>query len=644
MLLACAFPASASPQNEAPASATDIYYSVRDQTAGSIYAGSLYPTELIETLEKGNSLDRALLLYKRLKEAGHQPELIQGVLRTKWLPEILSAYFATTQEEIQRAMDAGDPMLERISKQLSNHFWVRIPSGESSYLNLDPLLPTSEPGALYGNFRKVLKRLPSDVYQRYELVLNAEFKVGSARARSRLVRVVNSLNESPQTVISLFFVNRNINQEFTLGSGDPIFPVLKVNGEMQPAINLEEEAARIAVRQNLPTPEVSLQKVWLQLIYKSPGSEDVVVNRLIHDAYYPQSSLLKSLTTIFIDNGMTGLSSMASSIGPISGKAAAIDADWKPAFLSVFTDEEKAEVADRATGALALGQSILGTYVKSLSGIPAALSSAESADFKSAAVTPRIIACYVSPGLKTVELDVLLNEYNYYSFSKPRSHSLAFNMLCGALSSGLEGGIMRKMLEGDHQPSVETALSMSLAAPDGIQWVCLSRETRQRLSAMHLSEQGGRSITNSLLSGHIVLAPAVEAPRFWWDLNPVNGSIRGVIEPGYGGARYTYSLRQQDRDHAESYHLASTDEGWGQALKTMLQRLEGRRDLDFAGFGESYSRHHLSESRFILDSLLEKMAVETSLREFPSREIRKGLTSIVESGLIAADSLPRVDQ
>lgn len=602
--------------------AEDIFSSVRDQTSFQVYGGSLHKLEEIESLTSGNSLDRALLLYKRFKDAGYRPELIQGVLRGERLPDLLAFFFGCSRELIVEKISGKDPMLERMARQLRDHFWVRLPSGENGFINYDPSLPDSSPGQTLGNFRKTLKRLPSDSFQRYEIVVTASFKVGHARARSRLVRYVGSVQDDLGKRITLFFVNKDINENFEFIDQLPIYPVLNAGGEIQPAINLREEAARIAVTQNVPTPDIRPEKVWLEIVYTVPGRKAKKISRILYDDSLEGVNWLRTVAVFKIFE--PGLDPHFS----VDGKAFdTIDAQWKPAFLSVLSEKEKRQVRDRMRAAGELGEGVLSLYSASVNAAQQRLLAGVDTSIRQAVRTPTFAACLMNPEMGTIELDVMHHENNFYSVLSDRAECTALNMACGVAATALEPLILESVLtEGKVDSAFE---QLSLAASDTSRtWLTLDASQIPRLSALKVPSPMIKIMTDVLVSGNSLLVPGEATPTAWMTFDSTSGALLGMHPPGTGGAR---AWQEQRADDAEAYHFSSISSIWGDALKKMGASMAGQTAVSAGALSARLYGEHLEEVSTLLAVAADYMAPHMLNEEYSSARLRMELRKIIDS-------------
>jgi hypothetical protein len=601
-----------------------IFEQVRNSTSFAIYAGSLISTDDIESLQSGNSLDRALLLYKRLKDIGIKVQLIQGKLRQEAISETLATAFQTSLEITENRVISNDPMLERLSELLSDHYWVRFSGDAKGYTNFDPTLPDREPGNIIANFRKVLKRLPTDVYQRLEITVSAEFKVNNARARSKLVKFVGPLYLDTVYAVDLFFVTKDINGNFVNTSEDPIYPVLSVNNSVQPAINLAEEAARIALSQGLSSAEIDLESVWLEMIYKCPGREDVIQTRLLHDSKNPSINDLGSITSLLIlfPNRLKG----EELISPDS-LSNSIDAEWQPAFMSVFSESEKAEIADRVQGAAHLGNNILNGYAVGYQELRKETLSRLKINVKEIVPSPMILACYQNPSNGTLALDLVHAESNYYSLQLPRGVSVAANMLLGCLTSGFEGHLLNMILNPESDPISTFTLTN---IENLTEWQLVNANNIQDISRLGLKRDAQKNLASALLSGKTAALPINGSRDYWWVLDPVNGSLTGMILPGYGG-----SIAQQVKRDADAwyFHRSSASENWGATLQKNLRIVESFQKIDYVKFGNEFVENNLPAAKAVVSSIVNSFKSIDGAGEFSAEEIST-IISLIEGSYI----------
>jgi len=533
-------PAPAVPPQEEYESA---FIALRDSIGLQAYSGCLKGPEGVRRDGAGNSLDRAMLLARMLRERGHTVRIAHGRLRGQALAQVVALARAWGRgqgrglaPELQPAAGSAEAQQE-LERVLRDHYWVQVGVGEN-WFSLDPTLPDALPGETIASLRNFYETLPAFLYQRLELELFCEFYISGQYARAKLLSFNGLVKDLAGRPLTLLFVRREAGGRFRYSPDDRFAPVLISGGRLHQALNLRTEAARIAARGGGPMPAVDVGRVWMVLTLRAPGSADRVTQRLLYSNLPPAFSRLHEVMAIAVSSGAGGHpSSMAWSLRTAADGLAGVG---RPAARRT---PARAEVRDAAALLGAQRALCRAAALQLLSYIDDAARWIDSGFATDAsAPQPQVLALAADPLDGSLRADVLLLD------TRPLAEAWADELAAPAagfalgVTASLQEGRLLASLLGHSGGTRDAVEATARALRGGGRWRAVDRATIADLEDFDLPAEASRLMEAAAEAGRVLILP--ESSRslgpgglVWWELDGETGMMIGMLHPGFGGAQ-----------------------------------------------------------------------------------------------------------
>lgn len=617
------------------------FYFVRDNIRFQIYRGVLKGAERTRLDGSGNSLDRALLLQALLEENGYSPRIAQGKLSGENLQALASYALGPDmvgQSESEEST-SNSVLPERITDDLSDHYWIQIPAG-SNWLDLDPSLPKLSPGDTIASFRKQLTSIPSFLYQRLEISISAEFSIGQQRASTRLVRFTGPCKDLLDNPLVLMFLNRTFNSDIKYSEDSRYDPILIVGDKIQPAMNLKVEATRMAARSGSPLQPVHIHRIWIEYVLKIPGLRDNKAERLLYSELQPDQSRLDELTLVTMRTNPSADETLRALGEGLETGAVSIEDFSKPLFPIVLSEKEvKAatmlvSVQKQLAGGLA---NLLYSYVDNAEMYLDSLFGAVSGY-----VMPRLLSVSINPAGSKVSSDLMLLETRPVSNAETELPTVAMNFSFGIYASALEGYMLNRINGGNVFNKRDSVSLTKKAFIDGIPWIAIDAGTIRRIEEYPLDTQVLRRLEEAVTEGKIILIPDNKqyelknnADLVWWELNAETGAILGMIGTGIGGSELVPQEETLDWGTLAAAYSPGFRDGWPKQLSQLCRSASGVMKEGIAAWRNDSEFNPLEAVRVVYmiayAALSDNNSVEISpgLREFLSPEGRIFLNKVL---------------
>ena len=523
------------------------FYFLRDEIGLRAYSGCLLGPAGVLAERSGNSLDKALLLEQLLRQSGFTTRFAFGRLRTQSLDLVMELVLGRTENEEGGAETALARSDERLRAIMSDHYWVQIKAG-SEWLNLDPTLPESEPGQTIAQMFKYFEKVPTHLYQLFELEIFSEFQTGNRTARTRVLRYTSLAMDLHERPLTLVFLGRGSDGLYRYSSGENLSPVLITGSKTYTSLNLQAESSRTAAQTGSTEREVTVNRMWLEISLSAPAGPTRRIVRILRTTGGRKITRLDELITITLaTRGITW--GLVNFLGrQLEEAAAAIDSIRLPTLPQALSDREKADMTTLLAAQRNLSFALNTFLLAQIHSTGGWLSG--GFDTSMTTESPYLLAASCDPRAGRVRADIM---------------SLGGSFLPGAgtYEIAAPAAMFTRSL---HAAALESLLMQSLAGPTrtggsryGSYYSALSatRQSLRRREPWHAVSKGNtgdldgypvaaefrRQFEAAIDNGKVILLPGRSSagggdnPPFWWELDPETGAMLGVIEPGIGGAQ-----------------------------------------------------------------------------------------------------------
>jgi uncharacterized membrane protein len=562
------------------------FYFVRDM-GFEPYEGALRGTRGTLWSGAGNSIDQSSLLIAMLRAAGIPARYRHGSLNVAQAQTLLSSLFPAVigvAGHLPPGTATADPLNDPALLALTqDHWWVEAYLPDLGWTDLDPSFPDAEPGQLFatpaGDGSDQLPVLPDEIHHTVSFALQVEqytaFPLNGTfltNSTPLTVTVPTAQLAGKQIAVSQFVTDESM--------GGAPFTARYITYEPYLTIK-ENDIAFIGdpfqdVLSNFPLSVLATTAVWLEYTITAPNGQSETFERAIKDLIGPAARLTGGdLDLAFsadsppfltadeqyvhwtLPNSVPDwayqrrLAGMLPTILDLGGQAGNL-LDMGGTEFDDLTAAEQTDLM-RAAGRFTLAN----TDVMALTGLRFAwLADAATGMIGDGLQTrffysqPRLFAAGTaydaSEGglMATVDLRTTRMTAIVAPGQSVRAAHTA-QWLKGVTESYLEGLVLEAIFE---QTAVTTANVFQAMSEAGIEPVLFQPHELYRLEQYPYSEDGKARMSQALLAGRVVLAPAEmvelngEPALAWWEIDPLTGETISVGENGLHVSALTYKL------------------------------------------------------------------------------------------------------
>ena len=548
----------------------EAFVFVRDQTRFEPTTLILKSSQDVLWSRSGNAREQALLLADLLREDGEEVRYASGVLEDDKARVLIRSMFPLARE-----FSYGEDVPLSFPSQNKNlitavqkHTWVQIFKNDR-WVDLDPCFPDAEAGQTFASADKTYDDMDEDFFPRISLSLEVEKgrwedkRVLDAEKDS-VFQWEGTLRDIANQPLSLTILADIQAKEEGGGQPSPMGGILgglggrksKDKGKQPEAKMVEYEAILHLAGDELDRGQFShtvsaeekeeeeITRVSLQFQMESPDGKLLEVERLLFEKneedqlphYFQRHSILISGGEI-PDEAWTG---------DLSDFLDNQDRDELKKNLESIRDElkDKKDLKKLLEKSYSLEHEVGPEAGHMINMIFASTSDNISQDLADALAVcsyyslPRIIInSFEGTGeVQRVSMDLRLDKMEAIPFpGQAEQMRGTFLYGRGVLESILEGKVM-ELLTGTLP--LTTAHLMQIAADRKIPIHMISHLERESLEGLRMSFSTAQKAKNVIDSGHILIIPRQSVPfggkqRWgWWDLDPRNGEVVGVLDSG----------------------------------------------------------------------------------------------------------------
>ncbi len=466
---------------------------------------------------------------------------------------------------------------------------------------------------------KFYESTPTHLYHRLEIELFSEFHIGEQSVQARLLRFNGLLKDLAGRPITLLFVGRDSDGAFRYSTESHHSPVLIAGGRAYRSLNLEAEAARVAVRMGGPKPDVSIDRIWLELTLKAPGQPNFKAQRILHGEQEADTSRLDEMITFFVSTqgvseGMLG--ALAYRLRTLSARVAE---QRLPILPQALSERERATMSTLLEAQRDLCLSLSAMLQAQIENAARALESGFSVS--TAAPAPRLLSVSVNPATGRLRTDILsLNEFPLPNNPADSLAAPAIRFALGVTSSAQEEFLLRSLARlagryarGGGPSSLDAVATTEQYLRKGVRWLAVDKNNVGELDRMDFSPEFRAYLEAVTDNGFVLILPertssTSRIPLAWWELNPATGSVLGMIYPGLGGAQ---AELPEDWASIAAAYPPGFNRGWPEKLAALCRSAASL-------VSQGTSRWRIEICSYITDSLLDiHTLISTALARSP---------------------------
>jgi hypothetical protein len=550
------------------------FHLVRDTIRYEPYPGVLRGAQGTLAARAGNSFDRALLLAALLERMGHtvrfatadlDADVARGLVELSLQPPhtslpdhsalaLTSLDAAAVRSRAERdhallvgafddriAMMDDAQGLERGAADAAAHAWVQLEE-QGTWLDLDPTLPSSEPGDTLTAATATEPTIADAMHQAVVLRVVSETLTGGELVET--VHLEHDLDAATAAGTDLYVLfmpapsGSSVDLFGGVGGSAPFVPVLAVGDELLWGTSFEsadivDESGGLGFGGG--GGDIALVGLWIEVETRVPGEEPYVARRPLLDRAAPadrQAGSLAAETLAPMPVGPTGPEPLAwiHHLMVSNGGADPVDHVLESAWAADMVATELADPSDDLTLQAALWPQAVADRSLVLASERVAVPSLDVGGQIHAFVgRPRVYVASLGPdptarGAIAQRSDLLIDDVTVIARGGEEALS---RIWYGALMSALETEHGLLMAQGV-DPSAGSRASASLAMGEP-----LSVLDASALDALPAGAASG--IREALEAGWLVVVPAdVASARVWWEIGP-RGATRAMLAPRLGG-------------------------------------------------------------------------------------------------------------
>lgn len=531
----------------------------------------------------GNAADQALLLAQVLKARGYRVRFVHGTLSGRNLDTLIRGVYPPElpKMEFPPAYGPFDPAAETaLHKAAGDHVWLEVDQGNGSWLPLDPSFPRARVGEAYAKAEERFDALPDTMYQTLSIAVHEETVAGNNRLLGKLETRTADLGLRPltlteigvprfqplaetgrKTAVDMFggalsgdAPDKDRHQEKP-GPHQPFGVVVRrdINGPQR------SQMANSLLRDDQPGSEI--RREWLSFEIRTPGAEPVVIERDLFSADAPGAPGKRPSNV-----RRYGIVVVPGPLDPeevnryASGLAAAIDLKGTRSQLDQLAavkepgrpEIDKASALGDQVNLLSLH--VLGLKLAAESSVMSRRLAATSGVAFAQSLPRIIIVSNVSTSPATIEtsIDWRLNTVDAWPYpgnaSRVAEH---FQTARGIQDNILESRFVERIL-GAAEAANTTNLMAHVTGGQSALLLFRPADIGRLSTVQGLSPYSRQLIESSLKAAREVIVPPkpeMLAGRLrlgWWERDPANGRIIGVMDDGLHTAMADYSVNTEE--------------------------------------------------------------------------------------------------
>jgi hypothetical protein len=557
----------------------EIFLEVRDEIGFEPTRSALRSPQGVVLNGRGNSLEQARLLAKRLTAAGQKIRYVEGRLGPDRASALLAAALpAPVELSYPQAVPISRPAKDaQLQARLRDHYWIQLDQGDA-WLDLDPSFPGAAPGERFAEPGRILNRLPRELLPALAIQLEVERTASPAR-RESVLAWEGQLDDLANAAVALVIVARveseSEESEVESGSGRGVFGALGGRAA-QPSPSSETKTTTYEATLTLDDSEIARGTVRLAGGPLDPRGPDAVKQLdLRFQIRHPDGRRYEVLRPLFeaAEGQDRPLPFQRHSLLVTANR---IPEEWFRRYLDATLAQRDADAIrqrlddlkkglreNRAPGALYEEAVSLERALGRESGHLVNLAFASTSDRLSAEMgeelsvfpfyeEPRILISSFQGSGEELELLLDLRQDRCAAISYPGQALLmreSFLYGRGVLESLLEGKVV-ELLSG--RKPLTTAGLMTKAAADDVPIVMYSQRESARVAELELPPPARKRVLAGLAEGKIVALPrrSVEyegRQRWgWWEIEPTTREAVGVLDTGLHQATVQRTLIESE--------------------------------------------------------------------------------------------------
>ncbi len=563
----------------------EAFVFVRDQIKFEPSTGIMKSSQGVLWGRAGNAVEQARLLAELLSLEGEKVRYAQGKLnkeKAAWLiknifPEEKDFYYP---ENVLLSAPSQD---EEILSAMEDHYWVQILQ-DNQWIDLDPSFPNAKIGEAYTDLDKTFYRIKENMLTKFSISLMVEKTnftedEGDDFEVQTILEWQGTLEEVANLPISLTLMAnfKSASQtEEEQDSGSTPFSVF--GGATSETEKAEEEGVELTYRAELCLEEVMeeegqfsqilappeeekiekpmITKVWLQFVLQKPDEPEMKIERILFEKHQKDDrpSLFQRHSILVTANEIP-LEAWEEDLSHILDKEK-MD-KLKSGLEEIKTQiEEEEDLATLLENSISLENSSGTETGKLINLIFASTSDKLTNDLGRALAVdsyyswPRIIMNSFEGSDDELQVYIDLCQDSKLAISYPGQAlrmKETFLYGRGVMESILEGKIIELLTK--NRP-LTTAYLMYKAAEKNIPIGIYSYLEQDRLKNLKMPPYVAEKVMKVLEAQHFIIIPE-ESIEFngrqrwgWWDLNPQNREVIGVLDTGLHQAMFQRSIME----------------------------------------------------------------------------------------------------
>jgi len=546
---------------------------VRDRIEFEPFTGIMKSSQGVLWAQAGNAVEQARLLTELLGLEGEKVRYAQGKLnkeKAAWLiknifPEEKDFYYP---ENVPLSAPSQD---EEILSAIEDHYWVQILQ-DNQWIDLDPSFPNAKIGEAYTDLDKTFYRIKENMLTKFSISLMVEKRnfaedEGDDSEIQTILEWQGTLEEVANLPVSLTLIanfKSTSRTEEKQGSGGAPFSLF--GGGASKTEKAEEEGKELTYRAELFLEEVMeeegqfsqilappeeekieepiIAKVWLQFVVQKPDEPEMKIERILFEKNQKDDrpSLFQRHSILVTGNEIPH--------GAWEEDLSGILDKEKMDELKSGLEEVKSQIENEKDLAILLEDSISlenswGSEAGHLINLIFASTSDKLTNDLGRALAvdsyyfwPRIIMNSFEGSGDELQIYIDLCQDSKLAISYPgQAVSMKETFLYGrgVMESILEGKVIELLTK--NKP-LTTAYLMYEAAENNIPIRVYSYLEQDMLKNLKMPPYVAKKVMKALDAQHFVIIPE-ESIEFngrqrwgWWDLNPQNREVVGVLDTG----------------------------------------------------------------------------------------------------------------
>ena len=546
---------------------------VRDQIKFEPFMGIMKSSQGVLWGRAGNAVEQARLLSELLSLEGEKVRYVQGKLdkeKVAWLiknifPEEKDFYYP---ENVPLSAPSQD---EEILSAIENHYWVQILQ-DNQWIDLDPSFPNAKIGEVYADLDKTFYRIKKNMLTEFSISLKVEktnFVEGEVDDSEiqTILEWQGTLEEVANLPVSLTLMAnfKSTSQgDEEQGSGGALFSVF--GGVTSKTEKAEEEGKELTYRAELFLKEVIeeegqfsqilappeeekiegpiITKVWLQFVLQKADEPTMEIERILFEKHQKDDRpSLFQRHSILITGNEIPTEAWEEDLSDILDKEK-ID-ELKSGLEEIKSQiEEEKDLATLLEDSISLENSWGPKAGHLINLIFASTSDKLTNDLGRALAVdsyyywPRIIMNSFKGSGDELQVYIDLCQDSKLAISYPGQAvrmKETFLYGRGVMESILEGKVIELLTK---RKPLTTAYLMYKAAENNIPIRIYSYLEQDKLKNIKMPPYVAKKVMKVLDAQHFVIIPE-ESIEFngrqrwgWWDLNPQNREVIGVLDTG----------------------------------------------------------------------------------------------------------------